>query len=47
MAELKGLHAKCLIAALATGVGGSVAYDAGLVAAANLRRLTGLEIRSN
>ncbi|QQN66378.1 hypothetical protein JIR23_12150 [Bradyrhizobium diazoefficiens] len=46
MAESKNLLAKCLIAALATGVGGSVALDAGSVAAANPRKLTGVEIRN-
>ncbi len=47
MAESKSLLAKCLIVALASGVGGSVALDAGFVAAANLRKLTGAEIRTS
>lgn len=35
---------KCLIAALAFGIGGSVALDAGFVAAESLRKLSGAQI---
>jgi hypothetical protein len=37
---------KCLIAALAIGVGSSVALDAGCVTAKNLQKLTGAQIRA-
>src|SRR5262249_4316961 len=37
---------KCLIAALATGVGGLVALDADFVSAENVRKLTGAQIRA-
>jgi hypothetical protein len=37
---------KCLIAALATGIGSCVVLDAGFVAAENLRKLSGPQIRS-
>jgi hypothetical protein len=37
---------KCLIAALATGIGSSVALDAGFVLAADLRKLSEPEIRA-
>jgi hypothetical protein len=37
---------KCLIAALATGVGGLVALDAGFVFADELRKLSGAQIRA-
>jgi hypothetical protein len=37
---------KCLIAALATGVGGLVALDAGVVAAESLRKLPGAQVRA-
>jgi hypothetical protein len=45
-AELRDFRAKWLIAALAAGMGGSVALDAGFVAAENLRKLTGAQIRA-
>ncbi|QOZ46589.1 hypothetical protein XH89_26320 [Bradyrhizobium sp. CCBAU 53340] len=45
MGRLNGLLAKSLVAALATGVGGTAILDAGSVAAANPRKLTGAEIR--
>jgi hypothetical protein len=35
---------KCLIAALAFGIGGSVSLDAGFVAAESLRKLSGVQI---
>lgn len=38
--------ARCLIAALATAIGGLMTLDAGVVAAANPRKLTGTEIRT-
>jgi hypothetical protein len=44
-AGLKNL-CKCLIAALATGIGGLVALDAGFVIAADLRKLSGSQIRA-
>jgi len=44
--RLSNLRAKCLIVALATGIGGSVALDAGFVAAENLRKLSGAQIRA-
>jgi hypothetical protein len=37
---------KCLIVALATGIGDLVALDAGFVAAESLRKLTGVQIRA-
>jgi hypothetical protein len=40
------LRATCLIAALATGIGGSVALDASFVAAENVQKLTGAQIRA-
>ena len=36
----------CLIAALATGIGGFVALDAGVVAAEILRKLSGAQVRA-
>jgi hypothetical protein len=45
-ARLSNLRAKCLIAAFAAGIGGSVALDAGFVAAENLRKLSGAQIRA-
>jgi hypothetical protein len=44
--ELRELRRKYLIAALATGIGGSVALDAGPLAAENLRKLSGAQIRT-
>ncbi len=44
--ESKSQLARCLIAALATGIGGLVTLDAGLVAAESLRTLTGTQIRA-
>ena len=44
--ELRELHVKCLIAALATSIGGPVALDASFVAAETLQKLTGAQIRS-
>ena len=44
--ELRELRVKCLIAALATGIGGPVVLDAGFVAAASLQRLSGAQIRA-
>ncbi|GGI25387.1 hypothetical protein [Bradyrhizobium guangdongense] len=46
MAESNGPFASCLVAALATGIGGLVTLDAGSVMAANLRKLSGAEIRN-
>jgi hypothetical protein len=43
---LSKLRKKCLIAALATGIAGSVAFDARFVAAENLRKLSGVQIRA-
>jgi len=43
---LRELRAKCLIVALAFGIGGSVALDAGFVAAENLKKLSGAQIRA-
>jgi hypothetical protein len=37
---------KCLIAALTCGIGGIVALDAGFVAAENLQKLSGAQIRA-
>ena len=37
---------KCLITALATGIGGFVALDAGVVAAEILRKLSGAQVRA-
>lgn len=47
MAESKSQLARCLIAALATGIGGLVTLDAGFVAAEGARKLTGSQIRSH
>jgi hypothetical protein len=44
--ELSGLRTKCLIAALACGIGGFIALDAGFVAAENLKKLSGTQIRA-
>jgi hypothetical protein len=44
--ELRELRVKHFIAALATGIGGSVALDADFVAAENVQRLTGAQIRA-
>ena len=44
--ELRGLRQKCLIKALATGIAGSLGLDAGFVAAENLQKLTGAQIRA-
>ena len=41
-----GQLAGCLIAALATGIGGLVTLDAGFVAAESVRTLTGAQIRA-
>jgi hypothetical protein len=41
-----GNSCKCLIAALATGIGGLVALDAGFVSADGLRKLSGVQIRA-
>ncbi|MDI3562413.1 hypothetical protein [Bradyrhizobium sp. Arg816] len=46
MAESKSRLAGCLIAALATGIGGLVTFDAGFVAAESVRTLTGAQIRA-
>ena len=46
LAESKRQLARCLIAALATGIGGLVTLDAGFVAAENLKTLTGAQIRA-
>jgi hypothetical protein len=43
--ESKGLR-KCLIAALTSGIGGLTALDAGFVAAENLQKLSGAQIRA-
>ena len=43
---MRELRVKCLIAALATGVGGLVALDAGFVAAETLQKLSGAQIRA-
>jgi hypothetical protein len=43
--ELSDLR-KCLIAALTCGIGSSFALDAGFVAAENLQKLTGAQIRA-
>jgi hypothetical protein len=43
---LSNLRRKCLIAALTSGIGGPVALDAGFVAAENLRKLSGAQIRA-
>jgi hypothetical protein len=43
---LRNLRLKCLIAALTSGVGGLVALDAGFVAAENLQKLSGAQIRA-
>lgn len=37
---------KCLIAALAFGIGGSIALDADFVAAESFRKLSGAQIRA-
>jgi hypothetical protein len=44
--ELRGFRVKCLIAALTFGIGGSVALDVGFVAAENLRKLSGAQVRA-
>jgi hypothetical protein len=44
--QLRNLRAKRLILALATGIGGLIAFDAGVVAAENLRKLTGAQIHA-
>jgi hypothetical protein len=46
MADSNSQLARCVIAALATGVGGLVTVDAGFVMAASFRKLTGTEIRA-
>ena len=43
---MSDLREKCLIVALATGIGGSVALDARFVAAENLRKLSGAQIQA-
>jgi hypothetical protein len=43
---LREPFAKCLIAALTFGIGGSVAFDADFVAAQSLRKLSGAQIRA-
>lgn len=40
------LPVKCLVAALACGIGGAVALDAGFVAAESPRKLSGAQIRA-
>jgi len=44
--ELRDLGVKHFIAALATGIGGSVTLDADFVAAENVQRLTGVQIHA-
>ncbi len=44
--ELSDLRATCLIAALATGVGGLVTPDAGFFAAGSPQKLSGAQIRA-
>lgn len=46
MEESKSQLARCLIAALATGIGGLVTLDAGFVAAEGAPKLTGAQIRA-
>jgi hypothetical protein len=46
-AELSGFRVKCLVAALAAGIGGLVALDAGFVVAESLQKLSGAQIRAN
>ena len=46
LVESKSQLARCLIAALATGIGGLVTLDAGFVAAESVRTLTGAQIRA-
>ena len=43
---MRPVFLKCLIAALASGVGGLVALDAGFVAAEDLQKLSGPQIRA-
>jgi len=43
---LSQLRVKCLIAALAFGIGGTAALDAGFVGAESLRKLSGAQIRA-
>jgi len=44
--ELRGFRVKYLIAALTFGIGGWVALDVGFVAAENLQKLSGAQIRA-
>jgi hypothetical protein len=44
--ELNNLRRKCFIAALSTGIGSLVALGAGFVAAENLQKLSGSQIRA-
>ena len=43
---MRNWRTKCLTAALATGIGGLIALDAGSVVAEAVRRLTGAQIRT-
>ncbi|OAF07739.1 hypothetical protein AYJ54_16670 [Bradyrhizobium centrolobii] len=43
---MRGFRVNRLIATLATGIGGLIALDAGFVAAENLRKLSGAQIRA-
>jgi hypothetical protein len=44
--ELRELRLKCLIAALTSGIGGLAALDVGFVAAENVQKLTGAQLRA-
>ena len=44
---MRQLRLKCLIAALATGIGSLVVLDAGFVVAETLQKLSGAQIRAN
>lgn len=46
LTESKNQLARCLIAALTTGIGGLVTLDAGFVAAESVRTLSGAQIRA-
>jgi hypothetical protein len=45
-AELNSVRTKSFVVALATGIAGLVALDAGFVAAKNLQKLSGVQIRA-
>jgi hypothetical protein len=45
-AELNSVRMKSFVAALATGIAGLVALDAGFVATENLQKLSGVQIRA-